>query len=733
MTDRLYHLLPAIYRLRDTVEGEPLRALLAVIAAELLEVEANITGLYDNWFIETCDEWVVPYIGDLLDVRGLHAISGTSYTQRAWVANTIRYRRRKGTAAVLEQLARDVTGWPARVVEFFQLLATTQYLNHLRPQNLVTPDLRNLNQLELLESPFDTIAHTADVRPISQFEGKYNIPNIGLFLWRLQSYHVTENDARAVNLANLGCYTFNPLGIDAPLFTKLETETEITHLAEEINVPTPIRPGAFYLDLKSYQELYGGAIPAHQPTNSTYYGRDRSFYIIQDGTPIPPINVVCKNLSAWDRPPNGKVAVDVRLGRLAFADGVNPAQVLVNYTYGFSGDVGGGTYNRQDTLKQAGVRRITWQVGVAKTITPVGTEVIFDTLTQAIQAWNTQPNGTIGAIAILDNRTYSENLTGIEIQIPPGSQLLIVAADWIKEDVPGFPGQKQRREGKLQLDELRPHIQADLFVRGNIPGDSKALGELILNGLLIEGKLTVLDGNLSRLRLDHSTLLPAKGGLEVQTVNASGKRNDELNIQINRSICGTLNLADTVPKVQISETIINSSNANQAIIDIGNIGTAVEIQASTIFGTCTTLGSLEASNSIFTAPVIVSNCQIGCVRFCYVPEGSRVPRRYRCQPQLVLQKAAQESQLDSADALSPAERNLILARVRPEFTSEYYGQPSYAQLSFGCAVEIRTGAEDGSEMGVFSYLQQPQRETNLRVSLNEYLRFGLAAGIIYVT
>ena len=36
----------------------------------------------------------------------------------AEVAHTIGYRRRKGTAAVLEQLARDVTGWPAaRVVE----------------------------------------------------------------------------------------------------------------------------------------------------------------------------------------------------------------------------------------------------------------------------------------------------------------------------------------------------------------------------------------------------------------------------------------------------------------------------------------------------------------------------------------------------------------------------------------------------------------------------------------
>ena len=43
---------------------------------------------------------------------------------------------------VLEQLARDVTGWGAHAVEFFQVLGDTQYLNHLRLRNLYAPDLR---------------------------------------------------------------------------------------------------------------------------------------------------------------------------------------------------------------------------------------------------------------------------------------------------------------------------------------------------------------------------------------------------------------------------------------------------------------------------------------------------------------------------------------------------------------------------------------------------------------
>src|SRR5690242_1427598 len=109
----IYELLPAIYRLRDAELDYPLKALIDIIAQQAGIVQDNIAQLYDNWFIETCEEWVVPYIGDLLGVKNLHAVSGAAVSQRAYVANTMRYRRRKGIAPVLEQLALDTTGWRA--------------------------------------------------------------------------------------------------------------------------------------------------------------------------------------------------------------------------------------------------------------------------------------------------------------------------------------------------------------------------------------------------------------------------------------------------------------------------------------------------------------------------------------------------------------------------------------------------------------------------------------------
>jgi hypothetical protein len=43
------------------------------------------------------------------------------------------------------------------------------------------------------------------------------------------------------------------------------------------------------------------------------------------------------------------------------------------------------------------------------------------------------------------------------------------------------------------------------------------------------------------------------------------------------------------------------------------------------------------------------------------------------------------------------------------------------------------GEGEGGEMGVMNALAQPQREINLRIRLDEYLRFGLHAGVFYAT
>ncbi len=744
--DRLYNLLPGVYRLRDAAQGEPLRALLSLIEEELSAVERDIEGLYENWFIETCDEWVVPYIGDLLKVRALYPGVAGIFSERAYVAHTLGYRRRKGTAAMLEQLARDVTGWPARVVEFFQLLATTQYLNHIRPANTITPDLRNTDPLELLGGPFEDSSRTADVRHIAVNRGKYNIPNLGIYLWRLQSYAVTQGTARPVIDGTDGRYRFNPLGFDASLFNQPQTLVAITRLASEINVPATLRRRALYDELEGRRQTI---VDGHQP-GPAYFGVEPVLQIIVAGVSVLPERIMICDLSdlpspappgTWRKPPTIKsyipssggasvnlpiqVSVDPVLGRLAFAANSipnQPSQVLVSYSYGFSGDLGGGPYDRSDSVSQVLAGTNPWQVAVSKELAPIP-NLLFSGLADAVQAWNKQPPGTFGVIAILDSQTYPEKLTGQnQILILEGSQLLIVAADWPLLRL-GNSGQKE-----LVPNGVRPQLLGDVSVSGKAVGGSPAPGTLALNGLLIEGAVKVLAGNLGTLRMAHCTLAPEGGGLVVNGSVNTELQNSQLSIFIDRSICGPITLPDTVPGLNLVDSIVDAAGGAA----ITAPGAEVNIQRSTVLGTGS-MRSLEAGNSSFTGQLKVERRQAGCVWFCYVPAGSLTSRRYRCQPDLALSRRAKELGLDSAQQLPQGEKDVILARDRPQFTSIEYGQPGYAQLSPACADEIRTGADDGSEMGAFSFLKQPQREANLRAALEEYLRFGLEAGIFYAT
>jgi hypothetical protein len=720
----IYNLLPAIYRIRDEETGGPLRALVSVFARQAGIVESDIANLHENWFIETCEEWVVPYLGDLLGVRGLHPVSHATFSLRALVANTLAYRRRKGTATMLEQLAHDSTDWPAHAVEFFELLGTTQNYNHLRPHNVITPDLRRTDVLELLDTPFDSIAHTADVRHIASRRGKHNIPNVGLFLWRLQSYPLTGVNARSVAPASKRRFTFSPLGFDAPLFNVPEPETEITHLAEEINVPGELRRRPLYDELEARRQ----AVADGKTPDTLYFGANPVFRIFPQAAAaaVKPEEILICDLSDWRVPAATKkyrsannsiavlpirVAVDPKLGRMSFPTTKKAIAPLVDYSFGFSGDLGGGPYDRTSSIaalrtldgRAALIDKINWRAGVSQTI-PAGSTssglMIFSNLADAVDDWNSQPITAvprIGSIAILDSRTYLDDLTVHAIEIPDGCQLLIFAAD----SAGGVPVPK----------EQRPHLRSNVSVLGTAAASSNTPGELILNGLLIEGRVAVASGYLGSLRLTHCTLAPSIGRLTVAGAN------DGLLVRLERSICGAINLPKSVKQLQVEESIVQGGRRGA----IKALGARADLQASTVFGSVD-VKMLEAGNSIFTEKATSTLRQAGCVRFSFVPENSVTPRRYRCQPDLALQNITDASAQQS-----------IRARIKPSFTSNKSGQPGYAQLMLTVPPEITNGADDGAEMGAFYFLKQPQREANLRASLDEYLRFGLEAGIFYVT
>ena len=115
-----------------------------LVEEQLAIVAEDLDQFYDDQFIETCAPWVIPYIGDLIGYqRSPRGGARRRQPARGSRAHDFRFRRRKGTVLVLEQLARDVTGWGAHAVEFFQELADHAVHEPHPPRNHYAPDLRH--------------------------------------------------------------------------------------------------------------------------------------------------------------------------------------------------------------------------------------------------------------------------------------------------------------------------------------------------------------------------------------------------------------------------------------------------------------------------------------------------------------------------------------------------------------------------------------------------------------
>jgi hypothetical protein len=124
--EKLWELIPPVYRFEDGVADNPnvLRSLVEVLGEQAAIVRRSSDRLWEDQFIDFCDDWAVPYLGDLVGTRMVSAFDRRG--RRIDVAKTIYYRRRAGTLAVLEELVADIAGsepgWEGSVAEEFRRL-----------------------------------------------------------------------------------------------------------------------------------------------------------------------------------------------------------------------------------------------------------------------------------------------------------------------------------------------------------------------------------------------------------------------------------------------------------------------------------------------------------------------------------------------------------------------------------------------------------------------------------
>ena len=580
-TAYLESLLPAHVLQRDAESGGLLHALLSAVATELATVEDDLQSLYDSWFVETAPEWVLPYLADLVGLDGLPGDlgsgTGAGVSRRGVVANTVSYRQRKGTVAVIEQVVRDVTGWPTKAVETYRLLGTTTHVNHVRPERPTWASLRDAASAELgsprlAQGALTRFAHTAHVRRVDPGRhggrGRYGIENIAVFVFPVQVYEAVDVAARALGDPEDGWAT-HPLGVREPWFAVPATETTIEHLADESDLPVPLRPRRLLALLRAARARGVDTDPPTLPVAVRIDGAD----------PLEPWRLRVRGLEELatddagtpddpsDDPPLGwQVTVDPVCGRVrTYLDGVatNPGSVLVRYAYGAVADVGAGTYDRSPGHAKAlaadpftgdtdeGGDRIESQV-LVRTGPPAGglRTTVVDGLTDIAARWAaTDPDLTGGTqvLSVADSETYTGTL---DVDVPAESRLVLVAATWrgrlllngdVEAPVPGV----------YSPDGLRPRILGDVVVTG------AAGSAVLLDGLVVDGDVVVQAGDLRSLTLSQCSIA---GRVVVEGTVDDGNR--ELAVAVRRSLVGGIDLVGTVPTLSVVDAVRHARRAD---------------------------------------------------------------------------------------------------------------------------------------------------------------------------
>jgi len=814
--DTLYNLLPAVYRIRDLQQltgdtsllgqvspGDinkfkmPLYALMKVLAEQVGVLEENLAQLYDDQFIETCAEWAIPYIGDLVGYQLPRASSATSL--RSDVANTIRHRKRKGTVTLLEQLVRDVTEWDTHVVEYFQLLATTQHVLRPRPDNRLI-DLRQVASPTDVypPSPFETLPHSVEVRNAAS-GGRYNLANIGIFLWRLGDYRLSNvpvTDAPVSDTYRY-LYYFNPLGGDMQLFTHPQQQQEVTQLAGPLAVAAPIT-----------RIMLARAF-------SDYYGRDKSFWLTVSDDKNNDLDVVPDPLEVLIRVSDELYAA-LTSGRLDFpklaalsetlykgvtalrnniayhllAELINSSEILYNALSAVEQldfQALAGLITRSQAVAQ-GLRNLPAIQEPGKIYYPFIVADLSDEVSRRGRVrWKASPEDTLAIDPVLGRLTFPRRRRGQRKLINPPNNLRATFSYGFSADMGG--GEYHRADSFAlganiqQVASQLADVQAALDALAQSDADADGVVEITDSGRM-EGVLKLSARANQRIELRAADycrpLLELTSDTGQPMLEITGADGAEVTINGLVISNGSLHVTGSLHRLALRHcTLVPGREFEQADEQreqapslICEVDDAIIELDHAIVGRLEVKGSAKVSisNSIVDAGSEDRLAYAGPLSFTtegaaldtLTVENSTIFGRVHTT---ILNLASNSifSARQSKDGAAPLlveRRQEGCARfsyippgsqvpqrryhcrpepgddtnvIVPRFTSRRYGDAGYAQLRLSTSDTIRSGADDQAEMGAFHDLFQPQRTSNLQLRLQEYLRFGFETGIIFMT
>lgn len=853
----LYKRLPEIYRIKDEdlpktyfygtdpVPAFQLRSYLEPVEEMFSAIHENIESLYHDLFIETCDEWVIPYIADLL---GTTHLSGDGWTLRADVASTIALRRRKGTLGAIELLTFVLTKWGVHSVELRENMLWNQHINHQRPDEGGPPpyglpkirpetpvrggtvSLRDPSLLATLGTPFDPFAHVADVKPHETGQIRYNLPNLAIYLWRLRDYRLnitkplTEKSTQAVGAPHVVRVNVDPVPVNKlsqpyveaantpegrpgvlfntnrfELFNKKRSGADKLNLsaiaprisaADHVPGPMPVERISDFDVARAYDDSLASPVPLpFEVFADASFTAPQEYIAVESfdlADPLQPLDITDvglqlhlpkkfagenwlhtalprswkirgENLCAWEKgvhPPleEKEIAVDPKIGRICIGVSTDArAQALVDemlltFTYGFPGDVGAHPISYAaldpDIVKTAVQFKVSALSG-AGSLQDVLTGISARAVPTVIEITNsfTHPLD-INALPAADKINE-----GGMVSIKLGAPLIIRAADNERPIIElarplafrpaKVAGADETEQKKLDaaMNVLFVRLEGIYFARrfnysAGLPLISRAaLNRLeILNCTLDPGGFMRLKDN-SRAPLLPGLNLTEPYGFDTAAEEIAFKQAPEIVIQ--RSICGAI-FADEGYRLCLTDSIIESVPIEVPLSGGGTrtdpfaIAAATDpleafaagatIRNITVLGR-TRVNRIDGAGGIFTGVLEVFDEQYGCLKFCYFADDSaslpppdevknRLPQNFAC--------------VKGGDA-------------RLIFTSEFFGDPAYCQLSLECDPRILEEGPGNDQMGAFNFLLEAHKWRNLKIRFREFMPAGVRPLLIPVT
>ena len=697
MNDKLYNLLPLVYRELDFNQQQSLRALMAVLETAHDKVDQDLDRMYQNWFIETCESNRIPLIADLV---GLPDISSENLLeiQRRYVANFLAYKRRSGTLATLNNSVHDASGYACYSANSIENMASSWTV---KDPELSSKTYRvKASTVMAVNSPFASAAKLANFNTNTTAlngaeSGQITPQVISLYLWRLSAVNMTYAQ-------------LTPEKAQSDVFFLHPNKKPIALCHQPYNLPSvnDIPRQQHYPFILTRENINNNRVTPIEGSSNvnffTYHPVHKNYTAIADEQilianlstteDISAAKKQAKNITKGNQ--NYKIIFDPNLAKVVIVEQkAGKPKIVCSYSY-LSNTIFGAAPR---------YRQVNETINPNKRLIDLYPEkndlanVISKAMAQAkARDKNQQTKAVIVSLAC--NAVYQgggckegeskvgDTILTVDLQ---GENINLVAEDYIS-----------------------PTIVANIIITNS----ENSPATLTLNGLALFGKLTI--ANNVDLKLINTSLIST----EVELKSPDDNNTHHIPTV---TITNTLLVANTLAKVNY---VVN----NSAIVLSKNNGgglSSIEVQVdkfqcinSTILGNITAEKPLTITNSIIYGTFTTKDPSNACFSFSYFSQLK--PFKGGVIDNVITNNTNSDiasSNLDNGNS-----------NATVQFHSHDHQTSNFLMLAYGTSEKILTGASNGEEMGVFNTMRFRQKEKNIKQQFTTFLPLGMQVQTYYV-